>query len=94
MLKVTVQGKTHIKKTVLVFGPLRFYPPYTNGLVVNAIVVRPLKNTFFLCVSSPSGGEILTKKCCFPIFTLCEVTGDHDYNFEDWLDIILVLSNF
>jgi len=30
-------GKTHIKKVVLlVVGPLRFYPPYTNGLVVHA----------------------------------------------------------
>ena len=33
----TMLGKTHIKKVVfLVVGPLRFYPPYTNGLVVNA----------------------------------------------------------
>ena len=30
-------GKTHIKKGFfLVVGPLRFYPPYTNGLVVHA----------------------------------------------------------
>ena len=30
-------GKTHIKKSVfLVIGPLRFYPAYTNGLVVHA----------------------------------------------------------
>ena len=30
-------GKTHIKKVFfLVVGPLRFYPPYTNGLVVHA----------------------------------------------------------
>ena len=29
-------GKTHIKKVFfLVVGPLRFYPPYTNGLVVH-----------------------------------------------------------
>ena len=42
-------------------GPLRFYPPYTNGLVVHAtkkalfyvclpLVVQLLKNTFFLHV--------------------------------------------
>ena len=30
-------GKTHIKRVFfLVVGPLRFYPPYTNGLVVHA----------------------------------------------------------
>ena len=28
------KGKTHLKKSV---GPLRFYPPYTNGLVVHAV---------------------------------------------------------
>ena len=34
-------GKTHIKKCFfLVVGPLRYYPPYTNGLVVHT--------TFFL----------------------------------------------
>ena len=34
-------GKTHIKiEFFLVVGPLRFYPPYTNGLVVHV--------TFFL----------------------------------------------
>ena len=27
---------THKKSVFLVVGPLRFYPPYTNGLVVNA----------------------------------------------------------
>ena len=34
--KTLLLGKTHIKKSVfLVFGPLRFYPPYTNGLVAH-----------------------------------------------------------
>ena len=33
-------GKTHKKNVFLVVGPLRFHPPYTNGLVVHA--------TFFL----------------------------------------------
>ena len=28
---------THKKSVFLVVGPLRFYPPYTNGLVVHAI---------------------------------------------------------
>ena len=48
-------GKTHQKVAFLVVGPLRFYPPYTNGLVVHAtpLVVRSLK-TLFLCVSSLS----------------------------------------
>ena len=48
-------GKTHQKVAFLVVGPLRFYPPYTNGLVVHAtpLVVRPLK-TLFLCLSSLS----------------------------------------
>ena len=29
-------GKTHKKSVFLVVKPLRFYPPYTNGLVVHA----------------------------------------------------------
>ena len=37
--------------------PLRFYPHYTNGSVVHALLtpllVRPLKKKLFLCVSSP-----------------------------------------
>ena len=39
------KGKTHIKKVYfLVVGQLRFYPPYTNGLVVHA------KKPFIMCV--------------------------------------------
>ena len=36
-MSVEVREDTH-KKSVfsLVVGPLRFYPPYTNGLVVHA----------------------------------------------------------
>ena len=48
-------GRTHIKKVCfLVDGPLRFYPPYTNGLVVHA--------TFFFFLSYNSMKRILTKK--------------------------------
>ena len=36
----TVREDTHKKVFFLVVGPLRFYPPYTNGLLVYA--------TFFL----------------------------------------------
>ena len=53
-------GKTHIKKVViLMVRPLRFYPPYTKGLVVHSRGVYPpytlsgpttKKNTFFICV--------------------------------------------
>ena len=36
-IRECILGKTHIKKCVfLVVGPLSFYPPYTNGLVVHA----------------------------------------------------------
>ena len=31
-----VREDTHKKSVFLVVGPLRFYPPYTNGLVVHA----------------------------------------------------------
>ena len=33
---VPVREDTHKKGVFLVVGPLRFYPPYTNGLVVHA----------------------------------------------------------
>ena len=55
-----------IKKVFLVVGPLRFYPPYTNGLVVHAkwffaygslptplLAVGPTtkkKNLFYVCL--------------------------------------------
>ena len=39
-------GKTHIKSVFfLVVGSLRFYPPYTNGLVVHATFIE--KKWFF-----------------------------------------------
>ena len=54
---------THKINVFLVVGPLRFYPPFTNGLLVHAavgegvslptpLVVRPLKNTlsFYVCL--------------------------------------------
>ena len=41
---------TNKKVFFLVVGPLRFYPPYTNGLVVRG--VYPPYALFFLCVSS------------------------------------------
>ena len=53
------QGKTHIKKVFLVVGPLRFYPPYTNGLVVYAFL------TIFSFSSQFLGSRILEKKCFF-----------------------------
>ena len=37
---VCIREDTHKKNVFLVVGPLKFYPPYTNGLVVHA--------TFFL----------------------------------------------
>ena len=46
-------GNTHIKKVCfLVVGPLRFFPPYTNGLVVHAtffffLSYNGLKRTIF-----------------------------------------------
>ena len=33
---VLLKEDTHKKSVILVVGPLRFYPPYTNGLVVHA----------------------------------------------------------
>ena len=42
-----VREYAHKKNVFLVVGTLKFYPPYTNGLVV-----RPLKKHLFLCVSS------------------------------------------
>ena len=33
-----IREDTHKKKVFLVVGPLRFYPPYTNGLVVHATI--------------------------------------------------------
>ena len=51
----SLREDTHKKKVFfLVIGPLRFYPPYSNGLVVHG---RPLKKTFFLCVSSLSADK-------------------------------------
>ena len=47
---------THSKKFFLVVGPVRFYPPYTNGLVVHVPTAYTLsvpttkKNNFFMCV--------------------------------------------
>ena len=40
-IKSYVMEDTHKKSIFLVFGPLRFYPPYTKGLVVHV-------NFFFL----------------------------------------------
>ena len=37
-----IREDTHKKVIFLVVGPLRFYPPYMNGLVVHA--------TCFMCV--------------------------------------------
>ena len=59
----TYFGKTHIKKVFfLVVGPLRFYPPYTNGL--GSI---PL---FFFIFFYKSVKRILTTFYCSPIFGL------------------------
>ena len=38
MFYLILREDTHKKSVFLVVGPLRFYPPYTNGLVVHAII--------------------------------------------------------
>ena len=53
-----LREETHKKNVLLVVGPLRSYPPYTNCLVVHAfclvvktrLVVRPLKKKLLLCL--------------------------------------------
>ena len=42
---------THKKVFFLVVGPLRFYPPYTNGLVVHALMAWPLVEELFFAAS-------------------------------------------
>ena len=46
-LKGAVREDTHKKSVFLVVGPIRFYPPYTNGLVVHATFF-----SFFLSYNS------------------------------------------
>ena len=51
-------GKTYIKKSVfLVVEPLKFYPSYTNGLVVHAVFIE--KRCFF-CLVVEGGGFTLS----------------------------------
>ena len=57
-------GKTHIKKVFfLEVGPLRFYPPYTNGLVVHATFLYIIPwNGFWQKKISPIFGVKKAKK--------------------------------
>ena len=56
----TLREDTHKKRVFLVVGPLRFYPPYTNGLVVHAIFL-----SFFLSYNSL---ELILTIFFFPYF--------------------------
>ena len=41
----SIREDTHKKVSFLVVGPIRFYPPYTNGLVVHATIT----SSYSLC---------------------------------------------
>ena len=69
---VTLLGKTQIKFFFLVVGPLRFFPPYTNDLVVHASFFSffsyySLKRIlpFFLHFWAKKAGFIERKKIIF-----------------------------
>ena len=69
-----IREDTHKKRVFLVVEPLRFYPPFTNGLVV-----RPLKKTFILCVSS---------------LTYCNIFIQIKKMKEELIFLSLILVNF
>ena len=50
---------THKKKFFIVIRPLRFYPPYTNGLVVHA--TKHLVMFFYVFPKKEVGGGALNK---------------------------------
>ena len=65
-------GKTYIKKSVfLVVEPLKFYPSYTNGLVVHAVFIE--KRCFF-CLVVEGGGV-------YPLYTLSSQTTKKTHFF-------------
>ena len=60
---------THKKMVFLVVGPLRFYPPYTNGLVVHTLFFSLTETDFDEKKNSPifelKNPDLLKKKKLF-----------------------------
>ena len=88
-----VREDTHKKSVFLVVGPLRFYPPYTNGLVVHAnffcfcffsLIIAGFCQLFLFLPNfwaKTAGVFCLVVRGVYPPYTLCGPTTKKSHFF-------------